>query len=343
MLFMAGCSAGNTGSQKTGYQHISQEEAKEMMEKDDNHIIVDVRRQDEYDVGHIPEAVCIPNESIGTEQPSELPDLNQIILVYCRSGNRSRQASEKLADIGYTNVYEFGGINEWTGDIVTEEQIDLTVWHYEEMPAEVRYDRMWEYSDSAVTSDPDMIQRIVEAVKEVKPGSKTDTATEDYTDLLTFTFADGTEYRLEFENQTWVNEAGERYETEGLSSLREVLDEMIETKETVMRMLIGETEVPVTWEDNASVEELKGMLPVTVQMSMYGGFEQVGPLGKSIARNDVQTTTEAGDIVLYSGNQIVVFYGSNSWAYTRLGHVDLSRQEMTDLLGYGDVTITFTE
>ena len=125
--------------------------------------------------------------------------------------------------------------------------------------------------------------------------------------------------------------------------MREILDEMMEKKETVMRMLIGETEVPVTWEDNASVEELKGMLPVTVQMSMYGGFEQVGPLGKSIARNDVQTTTEAGDIVLYSGNQIVVFYGSNSWAYTRLGHVDLSRQEMTDLLGYGDVTITFTE
>ena len=99
MLFMAGCSAGNTDSQETGYIHISQEEAKEMMEKDDNHIIVDVRRQDEYDEGHIPEAVCIPNESIGTEQPSELPDLNQIILVYCRSGNRSRQASEKLADI----------------------------------------------------------------------------------------------------------------------------------------------------------------------------------------------------------------------------------------------------
>ena len=109
MLFMAGCSAGNTDSQETGYKHISQEEAKEMMEKDDNHIIVDVRRQDEFDEGHIPEAVCIPNESIGTEQPSELPDLNQIILVYCRSGNRSRQASEKLADIGYTNVYEFGG------------------------------------------------------------------------------------------------------------------------------------------------------------------------------------------------------------------------------------------
>ena len=74
-------------------------------------------------------------------------------------------------------------------------------------------------------------------------------------------------------------------------------------------------------------------------MTMYGGFEQVGPLGKSIVRNDQQTTTGYGDIVLYSGNQIVIFYGSNSWAYTRLGHVELSQEEMTRLLGHGDVTL----
>jgi hypothetical protein len=74
---------------------------------------------------------------------------------------------------------------------------------------------------------------------------------------------------------------------------------------------------------------------------MYGGFEQVGSIGTSLPRNDVQTTTEAGDIVLYSGNQIVVFYGSNSWAYTRLGKVtDKSKAEMSELLGNGDVMIT---
>ena len=89
-----------------------------MMTKDDGHIIVDVRRQDEYDEGHIPGAVLIPNESITDKQPEELPDLDQIILVYCRSGHRSKEASQKLADIGYTNVYEFGGINTWTGEIV---------------------------------------------------------------------------------------------------------------------------------------------------------------------------------------------------------------------------------
>ncbi len=90
----------------------------EMMKKDDGHIIVDVRRQDEYDEGHIPGAVLIPNESITDQQPKELPDLDQIILVYCRSGRRSKEASQKLADIGYTNVYEFGGIITWSGETV---------------------------------------------------------------------------------------------------------------------------------------------------------------------------------------------------------------------------------
>lgn len=97
-----------------GYTHIDMETAKKMMANDDGHVIVDVRSQEEYNEGHIPGAIVIPNESIGTEQPKELPDLEQVILVYCRSGNRSRQASQKLADMGYTNVYEFGGIKDWT-------------------------------------------------------------------------------------------------------------------------------------------------------------------------------------------------------------------------------------
>ncbi len=102
------------------YKQISQEQAKEMMEKDDGHVVVDVRRQDEYDAGHIPGAILIPNESINKDQPEELPDPDQIILVYCRSGNRSKQAAQKLFDMGYRNIYEFGGITDWTGEIVTE-------------------------------------------------------------------------------------------------------------------------------------------------------------------------------------------------------------------------------
>ena len=217
---------------KDSYTQIDQETAKLMMDLNDGHVIVDVRRQDEYDEGHIPGAICIPNESITDSMPSELPDLEQIILVYCRSGRRSKEAAQKLFDMGYTNVFEFGGIIDWTGEVITEE-----------------------------------------------------------------------------------------------------------AKETAMTLFIDGKEMPVTWEDNTSVNELKEILPLKVNMSMYGGFEQVGSIGQSISRDDKQITTEFGDIVLYSGNQIVVFYGSNSWAYTKLGHIGLSEEELTKLLGNGDVVL----
>lgn len=116
VILLTGCSIGGTGN-SASYHQITQEEAKEMMTKNDGHVIVDVRRQDEYDEGHIPGAVLIPNESITDKQPEQLPDLNQVILIYCRSGRRSKEASQKLADLGYTNIYEFGGINTWNGEI----------------------------------------------------------------------------------------------------------------------------------------------------------------------------------------------------------------------------------
>ena len=116
-----------------------------------------------------------------------------------------------------------------------------------------------------------------------------------------------------------------------------------EVKEKMLRMMIGNTAVAVEWENNESVRALEVLCaerPLVIKMSMYGGFEQVGAIGTRLPSNDVQTTTTAGDIVLYSSNQIVVFYGSNSWAYTKLGHVELSQQDMRDLLGGGDVSIT---
>lgn len=107
---------------------------------------------------------------------------------------------------------------------------------------------------------------------------------------------------------------------------------------------INDTEVAVDWEDNESVAALAELAvpgPLSVQMSLYGGFEQVGSLGTDLPRNDSQTTTQAGDIVLYAGDQIVIFYGPNSWAYTRLGRItDRSAAEMKSLLGGGDVTVT---
>jgi hypothetical protein len=116
--------------------------------------------------------------------------------------------------------------------------------------------------------------------------------------------------------------------------------------EKTMTLLINGQEVSVDWEANDSVEALRELCakqPLVIEMSMYGGFEQVGSIGNSLPRNDVQTTTQAGDIVLYSGNQIVIFYGSNSWAYTRLGRVsDQEASGMAALLGSEDVTITIS-
>jgi len=119
-----------------------------------------------------------------------------------------------------------------------------------------------------------------------------------------------------------------------------------EIGDSTMIMTIGDTKVNVDWEDNQAVEALRDMAKdgdITIQMSMYGGFEQVGSIGQSLPRDDKQTTTSSGDIVLYSGNQMVVFYGSNSWSYTRLGHIsDKDEAEMADLLSNGDVTITIS-
>lgn len=119
-----------------------------------------------------------------------------------------------------------------------------------------------------------------------------------------------------------------------------------EEEKMTMKMTIGDTEVNVSWENNDSVRALMDLCrekPLAVEMSMYGGFEQVGSLGRRLPSNDTYTTTSSGDIVLYSSNQIVVFYGSNSWEYTRLGHItDQDQAGMRDLLSGGDVTITIS-
>ena len=111
-----------------------------------------------------------------------------------------------------------------------------------------------------------------------------------------------------------------------------------------MKIKIGSTPVDVVWEENESVEALKALAaeaPLKIQMTMYGGFEQVGEIGNDIPSDNEQITTNYGDIVLYSGNQLVVFYGSNSWSYTRLGKItDKSQSELEELLSNGDVEIT---
>ena len=112
-ILLSSCARSDTGK---GYREISMDEAVSMMEEQQNYVILDVRRPDEYALGHIPGAINVPNETIGSSAITELPDKNQLILVYCRSGNRSKQAAKKLVALGYTNVVEFGGIIDWKGE-----------------------------------------------------------------------------------------------------------------------------------------------------------------------------------------------------------------------------------
>lgn len=226
------------------YHQISQEEAKKMMSENDGHIIVDVRTQEEYDEGHIPYAVCIPNESITDTQPEGLPDLDQIILVYCRSGRRSKEAAQKLFDMGYTNVYEFGGIIDWKGDIVkTDEEYNM---------------------------DPVAIPIVH----------------------------------------------------------------------------IGDRSFVIDLESNSSAKEffkkIKGE-PLTVNMSDYGNFEKVGDLPYELPTNDEEITTKPGDIILYQGNKITIYYDENTWSFTKLGSIgNVNAEELKEVVGEGDVTVEFS-
>ena len=136
--------------------------------------------------------------------------------------------------------------------------------------------------------------------------------------------------------ETEINEAG------GMET--DTQNDGEENAEMNMKVQVGDTIFSATLEENVAVSALVDMMresPVVLQMSDYSGFEKVGPLGTSLPADNSQTTTHAGDIVLYNGNQIVIFYGSNSWSYTRLGHID-DLTGWKEALGNGDVTVTFS-
>ena len=115
LMFLSSC--GTPGSSSSGYRQISMDEAVKMMRDEKDYIILDVRRPDEFAEGHIPGAINVPNEEIGATEIAELPDKSQLILVYCRSGRRSKEAAGKLVKLGYTNIVEFGGIQDYEGEI----------------------------------------------------------------------------------------------------------------------------------------------------------------------------------------------------------------------------------
>lgn len=246
-LLFAACGKKEEPAAPSGtYTQISQDEAAQMMKLDDGHVIVDVRRWDEYESGHIPGAICIPNESIGSAMPPELPYLDQIILIYCRSGNRSKQAAQKLADMGYTNIYEFGGILDWTGPAVEGN----------------------------------------------------------------------------------LPEGG--YEMENTATV--CVD-------------IGGTQFTVGLEDNPSAQAFFSKLEegvLEVELHDYGNFEKVGPLPWELPRSDEQITTEPGDLILYQGDQITIYYDENTWNFTRLGKIYFQDYEtFRSALGDGNITVRF--
>lgn len=117
VIVLVGCAAPD---KESGYRRVEMEEAVTMMEEESEYLILDVRTPEEFEEKHIPGAINVPNETIDTEEIPELPDKEQLIFVYCRSGNRSKQASAKLAELGYTNIVEFGGIKDWPGETVSE-------------------------------------------------------------------------------------------------------------------------------------------------------------------------------------------------------------------------------
>lgn len=117
VFLLIGCAGQPVQEPEGSYEQISQEKAMKLMETETDYVILDVRTQEEFDQGHLPGAVLIPHDTINGEV-SQLPDKEQLILVYCRSGNRSKQAAQALAKAGYTHVKEFGGINTWTGEVV---------------------------------------------------------------------------------------------------------------------------------------------------------------------------------------------------------------------------------
>ena len=116
--FTVACGGKNDMKNENSYEQITQEEAKKIMGEQEGYVIVDARTREEFEAGYIPGAICIPNETIGESVVDLLPDKEQLILIYCRSGNRSKKAADKLVKLGYTNIKEFGGIITWPYEIV---------------------------------------------------------------------------------------------------------------------------------------------------------------------------------------------------------------------------------
>ena len=323
----AGVSVGNT------YTEIDQETARRMMDADDGHVIVDVRRRDEYDAGHIPDAILIPNETIGCDAPEALPDYDQVILIYCRSGNRSKQAAQKLASMGYTNVYEFGGILTWPGPVVTteEEQAGRSVV--------LRFSTFAgggpEYS--AVIEDESILSCEVSYDSFGMEGEIIDGAAYDvifaFTGLqpgMTTVTLQRTSPMLDYREEYYMAHVG--------GDLR------VEMKEgTAMKVQIRDKAYTALLEDNETARAFASLLPMELHMTELNGNEKYHYLMGSLPSAPAGIGhIEAGDIMLFGDDCVVLFYQSfdTPYSYTRIGRI-ISADGLAEQLGGGDADVRF--
>ena len=352
LLLMTGCTykgvdlypLDKDGMERLPYLQIDQEQAKRMMEVDDGHVIVDVRRQDEYDAGHIPGAICIPNESIGTEPPKELPDRDQVILVYCRSGNRSKQAAEKLGKMGYYNVYEFGGIIDWKGEVVTTDAKTETTLTFDS------------FDGGGPEFDIELDSDIVTCTRRKEYFDANHDELDGAAFRITYTFTGVTQGETTLTVKARSPIAG-NYDHRYSVKVDEKLNVTIEKLETIdwdeaanaiqpIPMLVISANGKVFYgelEDNPSAQAFIERLSseaIEVEMHDYGHFEKVGPLPWSLPRTDETITTRPGDVILYQGNQITIYYDQNTWDFTRLAKIeDATKDGLLAAFGEGNVTV----
>ena len=344
LLIMTGCTSTQVmdgDGMVNSYQQITQAEAKEMMDRDDGHVIVDVRRQDEYDAGHIPGAILIPNESIGTEQPAQLPDLDQIILIYCRSGNRSKQAAQKLFDMGYTNVYEFGGINTWTGEVVTGGK-----------KAVLSFDSFDgggpEYS---VVLDSDIVS--FEREKSYGKPNHAEIDGAGFTVTFTFTGLKPGEAVMTIEERSPI--AGnedllysvkvDRDLNVSLELLSATDPDAVADPLPTLVIAVKDKVFYAALEDNPSAEAFAEKLSseaIGVEMHDNGGYEKAGSLPWSLPENEEEITAEPGDVMLYQGDQISIYYDENTRNLTRLAKIsDVTGEELPEAFGDDSAAVAF--
>lgn len=354
------------------WESISQEDAAQRMTMREDLLIVDVRQPYEYEAGHIPGAICVPNEDIGTEMPAALPDLDQVLLVYCRSGRRSKEAAEKLAQIGYTNIYEFGGILDWTGETVAGEEPGtrpvgpadpatttesgktgcaavLTVSSFDgggpefefitDEPSVISWDVTREYGRADHDQIDGAAYDVTVTLHALKEGSATFTVLArspiaDNYDAAYYVTVDGALNITVSEPVIYEVSGGTR-----------ATDEVIRPTPELVIEVNGRTFYAHP-EDNPSAEEFIEKLSregaIEVAMRDYGNFEKVGPLPWTLTRSDEDITTVPGDVILYQGNQITIYYDTNQWNFTRLARIgNATGEELLEAFGSGDVTVTF--